>query len=251
MKCYSLLGVNVNALTIVELNRLIKTAVAHGEKTIIANHNLHSVYLFHHDAKMRSFYGGVEYVHIDGMPLVYWARFLGMELKLKHRTTYVDWIKPMLKEAAENDWRVFYLGGKEGVAAKAVGKIKTEFPGLQVRYHHGYFDQAGDANREVLSMIAEFRPQILLVGMGMPRQEYWIKDNYAGIAANAVLTAGACFDYLAGAIPTPPRWLGRAGLEWVYRLLHEPRRLWKRYLWEPWYILPLAIKDLGRRLKGK
>jgi N-acetylglucosaminyldiphosphoundecaprenol N-acetyl-beta-D-mannosaminyltransferase len=251
MKCHSLLGVELNALTIVELNQLIKRAIENGKKTIIANHNLHSVYIFHHEAKMRSFYDRADYVHIDGMPLVFWARLLGIKLKLNNRITYVDWIKPLLAEAAENEWRVFYLGSRLGVTEKALQKIKGEFPGLRLQCHHGYFDRQGTPNRDVLAMIKEFQPHILMVGMGMPRQEYWILDNFDEINAGVVLAAGACLDYLAGAVPTPPRWLGKMGMEWIYRLWHEPRRLWKRYLIEPWFIVPLALKDLARKLQGK
>jgi len=78
----------------------------------------------------------------------------------------------------------------------------------------------------------------------MPRQEHWVIENFENIHANVILTAGACFDYIAGVIPTPPRWMGWLGLEWLYRLLSEPRRLAKRYLLEPWALLPLAIMDL-------
>lgn len=243
------MGVQVNALTISGLNQLIVQAVADRKKTIIANHNLHSVYLFHREAKMRSFYNQAEYIHIDGMPLIFWARLLGIKLKSNNRITYVDWIKPLLKEADTNKWRIFYLGGKKGVAEKAVQKITDEFPDLRLQYHHGFFDHQGVSNQVVLAAIREFKPQVLMVGMGMPRQEYWVLDNFHELAANVVLSAGACFDYLAGVTPTPPRWLGRMGMEWIYRLLHEPRRLWKRYLWEPWFILPIAVKDLARLLK--
>ena len=251
METYSLLGVKVNALTIAGLNQLIKSAVENERKMVIANHNLHSVFLFHHEEKMRSFYGQAEYIHIDGMPLVFWARVLGLKLKSNNRITYVDWIKPLLAEAAENKWRVFYLGGRNGVAEKALQKINGEFPHLHLQCHHGFFDSQGVPNQEVLVQIREFQPQVLMVGMGMPRQEYWILDNLPDIAANVVLTAGACFDYLAGVIPTPPRWLGKIGLEWIFRLWHEPRRLWKRYLWEPWLLLPLAPKDVLRRFKKR
>jgi N-acetylglucosaminyldiphosphoundecaprenol N-acetyl-beta-D-mannosaminyltransferase len=251
MKSYKLLGVKVNALTIAELNQLIRMAVESNQKTIIANHNLHSVYLFHHEAKMRSFYDRAEYIHIDGMPLIFWARLLGIKLKLNNRITFVDWIMPLLTEADRKKWRVFYLGGKDGVAERALQKIHGVFPDLELQCHHGYFEQQGALNLEVLARIREFRPQLLMVGMGMPRQEYWIDKNYENIVANVLLNTGACFDYLAGAIPTPPRWLGKIGMEWIYRLLHEPRRLWKRYLWEPWFLLPHVFRDLARLLKGK
>ena len=251
MKHYNLLGVRVNALTIEGLNRLISGAIEKGQKTIIANHNLHSVFIFHHEAKMRSFYDLAEYIHIDGMPLIFWARLLGIKLKFNNRITYVDWIKPLLAEAMKNNWRVFYLGGQNSVAEKVMQKITDEFPSLQFQCHHGFFDRQGVSNQDVLARIRAFKPQVLLVGMGMPRQEYWILDNFYDIAACVVLASGACFDYLAGSIPTPPRWLGKIGLEWIYRLLHEPRRLWKRYLWEPWFILPLALRDLACLFKKK
>jgi len=85
----------------------------------------------------------------------------------------------------------------------------------------------------------------------MPRQEKWVLRNRARLKVNAILTAGACFDYVAGAIPTPPRWMGQLGLEWLYRLVSEPRRLWRRYLVEPVYLLPYFWQDvkgvLGKR----
>jgi N-acetylglucosaminyldiphosphoundecaprenol N-acetyl-beta-D-mannosaminyltransferase len=96
----------------------------------------------------------------------------------------------------------------------------------------------------VLEEINRIRPQLLLIGMGMPRQEHWVYDNLEHLAANAIVLSGACFDYIAGAIPTPPRWMGQIGLEWLYRLATEPRRLWRRYLLEPWALLPLGVQDL-------
>ncbi len=78
----------------------------------------------------------------------------------------------------------------------------------------------------------------------MPRQEHWTIDHRDRIEANATIMVGAAFDYIAGTIPTPPRWMGRIGLEWLYRLLSEPQRLANRYLIEPWALLPLMISDV-------
>lgn len=99
-------------------------------------------------------------------------------------------------------------------------------------------------NLETLAAINAYQPHVLMVGMGMPRQEYWILDNIEHIHTNAILTAGACMDYLAGAIPTPPRWMGKMGLEWLYRLLSEPKRLWRRYLVEPWFVAGLFLREI-------
>lgn len=238
----SLLGVTVNAVTIEDLNLCIAASVERNERWIIANHNLRSVYLFHRDPEMRSFFTHALIVHIDGMPLVYWARLLGYPVRKEHRVTYVDWVHPLMAMAEAEGWRVFYLGGKPGVAAQAAQKLQERYPRLMIQTHHGYFTP--EENETVLQEIAEFQPHVLMVGMGMPRQEHWVLDNLDRIQANAILTAGACFDYIAGAIPTPPRWMGRMGLEWLYRLFSEPRRLWRRYLVEPWALLPLFLKDL-------
>lgn len=228
----NLLGVTVNPLTIQDLNQCIATSIAQQERWIIANHNLHSVYLYQRDPKMRAFYERAHIIHIDGMPLVYWARVLGYPVRREQRVTYVDWVHPLMAAAAEGGWRIFYLGGKPGVAAQAAERLRQRYPPLQIATHHGYIQPADNAT--VLAEIAAFQPHVLMVGMGMPRQEHWILANLDHLTANAILTAGACFDYVAGAIPTPPRWMGRAGLEWLYRLYSEPSRLAKRYLLEPW-----------------
>ena len=246
----SILGVEVDVLTIPELNAAVAEAVSRGERWVIANHNMHSVYLFHHDAGMRRFYGRARITHIDGMALVHFSRMLGHPLRSDQRVTYVDWVRPLMHQAAQAGWRVFYLGGSPGVADRAARVLRSELPGLELTTRHGFFDLDGPENAAVLEAIRAQRPHVLMVGMGMPRQERWILENEEQIEANAILCAGACFDYVAGAVPTPPRFLGPVGMEWSYRLLVEPKRLWRRYLCEPWSLLPFILRDLARRGGG-
>jgi N-acetylglucosaminyldiphosphoundecaprenol N-acetyl-beta-D-mannosaminyltransferase len=238
----TLLGVKVDTLSIGELNHLVSEAINKGENILIANHNLHSIYLYHHDDKMEVFYQKADYIHIDGMPILLWAKLLGYPVKREQRVTYVDWIYPLMALAESKGFRVFYLGGMPGVAERAAVILRSRYPNLQIQTHHGYFSP--EENHAVLDEIRDFQPHILMVGMGMPKQEHWVVDNLEKVSANVILTAGACFDYIAGVIPTPPRWMGRVGLEWLYRLLSEPRRLAKRYLVEPWALLPYAVEDL-------
>lgn len=214
---------------------------------MIANHNLHSIYLARRDPQMRAYYAAARAAHIDGMALVVWGRLLGYPLRREQRVTYIDWIRPLMAAAARHDWRVFHVGGRPGVGERAAETLRREVPGLQLRTHHGYFDPQVDEIERLLSEIADERPNLLLVGMGMPRQERWVVENLGRLQANVILTCGACFDYLAGVVPTPPRWVAGLGLEWLYRLLSEPRRLWRRYLLEPWALLPAMIEDLRRR----
>ena len=246
-----LLGVKAHPLTMQELNSKIEEIVFSESQIVIGNHNLHSVYLYHTDAQMQKFFDEAEIAFIDGMFLVFWAKLKGYALNRSHRVTYVDWIRPLMREAAIRGWRVFYLGGRPGVAQRAAEILRGEIPGLQLKIHHGYFEMEGNENERIVQEINDFRPHLLLVGMGMPRQEKWVLRNRAQLRVNVILTAGACFDYVAGAIPTPPRWMGQVGLEWLYRLISEPRRLWRRYLLEPLGLIPYFWRDLWDILRRK
>lgn len=244
-----LLGVDVDAVTMDDLHALIARAVAGRAKWIVAHHNMHSVYLYHRDPKMRDLYRKARCVHVDGMPLIFLGRLLGLDLRRAHRVTYVDLVRPLLAFAASQGFRVFYLGSRPGIAAQGAALLQREMPNLQIATHHGYVGMPGEAdNGQILAEIERFRPDILMVGMGMPRQEHWIVDNLQHIHAHAILTSGACMDYVAGVVPTAPRWMGRVGAEWLFRLWSEPSRLWRRYLVEPWFILTLLLRN---RSKGE
>lgn len=244
-----LLDVEFDALAINDLHAIISETVDLEARRVIANHNLHSIYLFHTDPQMRKFFRLADKIHVDSMPLIYLARVFGYPVRREHRVTYLDWIWPLMAECAHQSWRVFYLGGRPGVGVKAAHRFTQMYPDLKLETHHGYFKRAGQENTEVLEIIRCFKPNVILVGMGMPLQEHWILENLTHIEANIILTAGACFDYIAGAILVPPRWMGQIGLEWLFRLASEPGRLWKRYLLEPWFILRLILKDLRKKFK--
>ena len=244
---YSLMGVSVTPLTIIQLNDTVERIIT-SNKTgcIIANHNLHSIYLTHHNISMQSFYKKANYVHIDGMPLVLIGKVLGYPFKRTQRVTYMDWVIPLMELASTNKWRVFYLGSAPGVAKRGAEILRNKYDDLKITTNNGYFEPQPDSvdNNNILDAINSFQPDILMVGMGMPRQEKWILDNLESLDAKVILTCGACMDYIAGEIPTPPRWMGKIGLEWLYRLLSEPGRLWKRYLIEPWFLIGLFLRDL-------
>ena len=105
-------------------------------------------------------------------------------------------------------------------------------------------------NAAVVEHINRFQPHILIVGMGMGRQEHWISGNRKILRTNCIGTCGACMEYFAGAVPTAPRWLGPLGLEWLYRLLSDPKRFWMRYLIEPWIVAWFLLTRSNRRRKA-
>lgn len=249
---YTVLGMRIGAYDIPSLNACVANAIAHDLRIVIANHNLHSVYLFARDPELRAFHAAAEVCHADGMSVILLGRLLGVPLTRRNRVTYNDWIGPLMSEAARHGWRVFALGGAPGVFEKAAARLRVAHPGLVLDGAHGYFDAApGSADTAaLLQRMAVYRPQLLLVGMGMPRQEHWVLENRAALTANATLIAGAAFDYVAGVVPTPPRGLAAAGFEWLWRLAAEPRRLWHRYLIEPWYVMGLVLAAWLRRRPG-
>ncbi len=242
----SLLGVDVHALTVEEFNRIIADAITAGRRCVIASQNLHSVYLYHHDLRTRQFCAQADYFHIDGMALVILGRFwYSLPLRRDHRVTHADWMDLLMATAAAEGWRVFYLGSRPGVVERGAEILRARHPKLQIQTSHGHFDvsQQGEQNRSVVARIRQYNPHILMVGMGQPRQEHWILDNLPHLTANAIITTGAAMDYIAGVVPTPPRWSGRLGLEWMFRLASEPKRLWRRYLLEPWFIARLLLTE--------
>jgi N-acetylglucosaminyldiphosphoundecaprenol N-acetyl-beta-D-mannosaminyltransferase len=245
----SFLGVTLQPRTLEELNGLVEQGIRDNEHSIIANHNLHSLYLFHRHAKMRAFYNQARWTHIDGMPLVALGRLYGFPLQRKHRVTLADWTYPLMELAARKGWRVFHLGASRGSAELGVSKLRQMYPTLQIEVSEGYFDARYHSaeNEAMVERINAFRPDLLMVGMGMPRQEFWTYENFARLDVPVILSSvGAAFDYVAGAVPTPPRWSGQLGLEWAFRMAHDPVRLFKRYFVEPWYILLLLLLDYPR-----
>jgi N-acetylglucosaminyldiphosphoundecaprenol N-acetyl-beta-D-mannosaminyltransferase len=257
VRSYGLLGVRVHALSIDALTEAVAASVRSGEPRIIAHHNLHSIYLYQRDEKLRAFYRRAHLVHVDGMSIIFAGRLLGLPLLREHRVTYVDWTDPLLATATREGWRVIYVGERAGVAERGAAALRRRHPGLVFEAQHGFFDTSadGDENRAVLRRIRDFEPHLLMVGMGMPRQEHWIWDNIPRLPPCVMLTTGAAISYAAGSVPTPPRWAGVMCLEWAFRLAAEPRRLWRRYLLEPWSVLALLLRDLmagssGRRLRS-
>jgi N-acetylglucosaminyldiphosphoundecaprenol N-acetyl-beta-D-mannosaminyltransferase len=243
-------GIRVQAITVHGLLSIISEAVLDQRRYVVANHNMHSLYLWLRDPKMRALHARADFTHIDGFPLIPLFRLCGAQLKREHRTGYIDFLPMLASEAIRQEWRIYYLGSRPDVVEQGAARLRVRYPGLQLCTHHGYFDTHGAENEAVLSDINAYAPDVLLVGMGMPRQEEWINDNLNHIAARAIFCCGCMMDYVAGKISTCPRWLSSIGFEWLYRLLAEPTRLWCRYLVEPWFVLGQlgsAYLNLGRR----
>ncbi len=241
-----LLGQPVDLVRPEEVLLQMEQWIAQGRQAVFANHNLHSLSLMRQSPAMRAFYERADLIELDSMPLMAFARLTGLNSRGFHRCTYLDWRDHFWSLVNRKAWRVFYVGGTAEVCRIAVERLSARYPHAVIEAGDGYFDMTpGSAsNQAVLERIAAFKPHILFVGMGMPRQEEWIISNIEALPKAAIFSVGAAFDYEADVQKTAPRWMGRLGLEWLFRLLADPKRLFHRYCVEPWSLVDLIWADL-------
>jgi len=180
------------------------------------------------------------------MPIVGLCRLAGVPARRDHRVTVLDVIWPLLHLAATLRWRVFWIGGTATVQRLGLAAVRSRVPGLEVDGVCGYFDPGDEAGADVARRLAEYRPHVVLVGMGMGRQERWILSHRHTVAPACFFTVGACLEYVAGTTPTPPRWMGRLGIEWLFRFAADPARFWRRYLVEPWLVAGMILRARRR-----
>lgn len=242
--CRDLLGIRVAPMTLPEVIGLIGSHITSRKRCVMSSMNLHGLYVYRGDAAFRTL-NRRSFPRIDGISIVWLAKLLGWPVGREHRVTWLDLIDPLLEAASARGWRVFYLGGKPDVVTAGLKEIRRRYAALAMEGHHGYVPP--ESAEQIRKTIQAFAPDILIVGMGMPVQEKWILDNEPALVVPVIATSGACIEYVARAVRTPPRWFGPLGLEWLYRLATDPIRFWRRYLVEPWVVLLyLAARGLRK-----
>ena len=224
-----LFGVDVVTAPPAELLRRILGWAENGGRHRVSYVNAHVLNQSLTNAGLRQALRDSDLVYCDGYGVRLAARLIG--LPVPHRMTGADWIWGIAAMCQESGRSLYLLGSDPGASTEAAAKLRRWYPRLDVRgTHHGYFDLDGPHSERVLEHIAENPPDVLLVGMGTPQQEMWIEANHDRIEASVVWTVGALFDYVAGRVPRAPHWIADNGLEWIFRLAVEPRRMWRRYL---------------------
>ncbi len=244
-----ILGVPVHPLTVRELHDYLATMIDCGRRARILHVNVHGLNLAFEQTWLRQYLNQAELVFCDGAGVILGARLLGYDIP--ERITYADWMWQLAEFASSRGDSLFFLGARPGVAQGAADRLRQRYPGLIIAgTQHGYFDRTIDypENRLVIELINRARPNILVLGMGMPLQERWLCENWDYLDVNIALTGGAVFDYLSGELQRAPRWMTSHGLEWLGRLLIEPRRLWRRYLvGNPLFLARVMRQRLGKR----
>lgn len=215
-----------------ELRKEILRMARGGEHGLVLHVNVHGLNLSYHRPWLRDMLNNASVVFCDGSGVVLAAKILGRPAGLQ-RFTHADEMWRLAEFAAANGLSLFCLGARPGVAKKAAARLKERFPGLRIAgVHHGYFDHTPGSpeNEAVVQQINAANPDILVVGFGMPLQEWWLKENWDRVDAGVAITLGAIFDYVSGELRRGPRVLTDNGFEWLARLFIEPRRLWRRYV---------------------
>ena len=195
------------------------------------------------DEKLREAICGMEYLFLDGMPLVWLARFYGH--KNVEKISGSDLVPALCGRAAQAGKSVFILGGAPGVPEQAAENLKKRFPGIRIAGTCSpplSFERSRQMMQEAARTVREAAPDLLIVCLGCPKQERFVARYGKDCGARLTVCAGATVDFLAGRVKRCPPWMSRVGLEWFYRFVQEPKRLFKRYFIDDVQIIRLAFR---------
>jgi N-acetylglucosaminyldiphosphoundecaprenol N-acetyl-beta-D-mannosaminyltransferase len=209
---------------------IIDHAVADGECAYVITPNAQHIVLLDQDPHLREIFQHAGLVVPDDVSLLLAARLFGRSFK--ERVTGVDLFQSLCACAAEKNLRVFLLGGRLGSAERAASRLRERHPGLQIAASclpQGFENDPARLARAA-DLIRAAKPNLLFVGLGAPKQEYWIYEHGRQLGANVHIGVGGSFDVVGSIVRRAPHWVRSIGCEWLYRLLQEPRRMWRRYL---------------------
>lgn len=241
------LGVDATPLKVDDLLEVLAGFVADGTKRTVVGHNLHSVTLTHSDAGFRSVYEESDVVLLDGAPVLWlWSRTgKAVGPVMEYRLGSTDWLPSLGRVTGLK--RMAVVGAGAEANALAVEKLRSLVPGATVAGlpGEGWND---DVETAAVRWLAEQQPQLVLLGLGMPLQESVLQRRLGALPPAIYCTVGGAIEQLAGIQKLAPRWLGRLGLEWAWRLLLHPRRVAYRVFGEPWVLLWLLARRRLRRV---
>ena len=225
----SLMGIGIDCLSSNDLYSCIQNFLAEDGKHLITYVNIHTMNIAYHNASLREVYAKSTITYCDGAGVKIGARIAGKYVP--ERMTAATFIHDLFSRWESDGIRIFFLGGRPGVATKACEALRLLYPQLQIAGEmHGYFKRDCDEEDVVLSMISEAHPDILFIGFGTPLQELWALAKWDRLDVRIVWPIGALVDYLAGRVQRCPKWMEQNCLEWFFRFINEPRRMFTRYI---------------------
>jgi N-acetylglucosaminyldiphosphoundecaprenol N-acetyl-beta-D-mannosaminyltransferase len=245
-----LTGVRLSAAPLAEIAAACAGASPEaGDPVIVACANLHCLVVAARDAEFAAALNSATYVTADGAPLIVAGRLRGEAVG--ERITGSDVFAAVMASLNGSAGRAMFVGSTPAVLARIRARAATDYPSISVETLSPPFGElTAEGDRAIIVAVNAFQPHVLWVGMTAPKQEKWVARNARELRTGAAVSIGAVFDFYAGTVPRAPAWMQRAGLEWLFRLLREPRRLWRRYLVSGPVFVALLIRErsIGRQL---
>lgn len=246
-----ILGIKVDRVGMNETIARIEQFIAEGAPRLVITPNVDHLIKARKDREFKHIYDDADLSVPDGVPLLWAAQFLGTPLV--ERVNGTDLFEALCARAAEKNYRLFFLGAAPGIAATAAAELQQRHPRLNVVGTYSppfdFFDSVAE-NQKIEEMIHAARPDVLFVGLGAPKQEKWIKRHMHRLNVPVSIGIGASFEYVAGSTARAPHWMQRTGLEWLYRIIENPRRYWRRYA-EDLAFFPLVFSQRLKALAQK
>lgn len=242
-KKIALLNTFFNDLTCLEAVDVIDDLIRKKQKAYVVEVNTDVAVKIEDDPYLKQITDEADLVLADGKPLIWISKLYGRPLREK--VSGSDLTLALCRRAAEKGYRVFLLGGAEGVGEQAKAKLEERFPGLCVAGTYAPplgFEKSEAGLAHTREVVSAARPDLVIVCFGCPKQEKWIYENYRETGGSVFLCAGGTVNFLAGQVRRAPEWMSNHGLEWFFRFLMEPRRLFKRYFIDDMRIIRLFLK---------
>lgn len=243
MEKQPLLNTYINNVTMSETVEVIEQMIAANKRSYIVAINVDVVMKIEDDPYLKKVVDSADMVLVDGKPLVWISKMHGKPLKAKISGS--DLVPLLCEVAAEKGYKIFIIGGKDGIAAQAKEKLESKHPKIQIvgTYAPPFgFEKDEKELNDINQMISDAKPDLLIACFGCPKQEKWIYENIGKYDAKVSVCAGATVDFLAGNVKRAPHWMSEHGLEWFYRFLQEPKRMFKRYFVDDVKIIGLVKK---------
>jgi len=241
-------GIPLDNLTLDECLTRFDELITKREPVYVITANVDHVVKLAKNPAYRKVYDEAALNLADGVPLMWAGKFLGTPLKKKISGS--DLLPIVCRESARKGYRLFFMGGRQEAAELAAIKFREQFPGLQIvgTYCPPFgFEKDNAENEKIISMIRDSKADILFVGLGAPKQENWICPNRFKYNIPISIGVGASFEFAAGMVQRAPVWMQKIGLEWFWRIIMEPGRLWRRYLVDDMLFFPLIFKQKLRQ----
>lgn len=237
------LNTEVDNLTMNEAVQKIEQLILSKKTSYVVTPNVDHIVKLETDKEFQKVYKEADLILTDGMPLIWISKV--KKKPIKEKVSGSDLFPEVCKLAANKGYKVFLLGAAEGVAAKAAENLKKKYEGLNIvgSYSPSYgFEKNKDEINRIIEMINKVKPDILAVGLGAPKQEKFLYNFRKQLSVPVSLAIGASIDFEAGNVNRAPKWMQKSGIEWVYRLIKEPRRMFKRYLVDDMKIFRIVFK---------